>query len=115
MMEGLNIVHLGDLGHKLPDAQIEKLGNVDVLMIPVGGKFTIDGEEAMDIIKEIQPSYVIPMHYKTVSTPTDLDVLATLDNFLEKNKFPLAGEPVHRAKVDLGSLPDDTQILVMNV
>lgn len=115
MMDGLNIVHLGDLGHKLPDAQIEKLGNVDVLMIPIGGKFTIDAEEAMEIIKEIQPSYVIPMHFKTTTTPADLDVLATLETFLEKNKFPLAGEPVHKAKVDQGSLPDDTQILLMNV
>ena len=115
MMEGLNIVNLGDLGHSLPDAQIEKLGNVDVLMIPVGGHYTIDGDDAMDLIKEIQPSYVIPMHFKTATSPAGLDVLSTLEKFLEKNKFPLAGEPVHKVKIDQGSLPDDTQILVMNV
>lgn len=115
MMEGLNIVHLGDLGQKLPESQVEKLGNVDVLMIPVGGHFTIDAEEAMDLIKEIQPSYVIPMHYKTATSGEALSELDTLDKFLEKNKFPLTGEVVHRVKVDQASLPDDTQILVMNV
>lgn len=115
IMDGLNIVHLGDLGHTLTESQIEKLGTVDVLMIPVGGQFTLDASEAMEIIKEIQPSYVIPMHYKTATSKEGLDVLATLDAFLEKNKFPFAGEPVHKIKVDQSSLPDDTQILVMNV
>lgn len=115
IMEGLNIVHLGDLGHNLPDSQIEKLGSVDVLMIPVGGKTTIDAEEAMDLIKEIQPSYAIPMHFKTAASKDGLEALSTLEIFMEKNKFPLAGEPVHKVKVDQSSLPDDTQILVMNV
>jgi len=60
----LTICHLGDLGQKLTDAQIERLGDIDVLMIPVGGVYTINAEEAMELINEISPSLVIPMHYK---------------------------------------------------
>ena len=110
--DGIHLVHLGDLGNKLSEAQIEKFGSVDVLMIPVGGTFTIDADEALDLIKEIQPSYTIPMHYKT--DVTKIDELTKLEVFLEKNKYPLAGESVHKIKIDESSLPDDTQILLMN-
>lgn len=102
VMDGLHIVHLGSLGVKLTDAQIEKLGSVDVMMIPIGEKNTFGVDEAIDLIKEVQPSYVIPM------------LLTGLDEFLEKNKYPLVGETVHKIKIDEGSLPDDTQILLMN-
>lgn len=112
VMDEVQLVHLGDLGTKLSDSQVEKLGSVDVLMVPVGGAFTIDADEAMDVIKEIQPSFVIPMHYKTETGK--IDGLAKLETFLEKSKYPVAGESVHKAKIDEGSLPDDTQILLMN-
>lgn len=112
VMDGLHLVHLGDLGTKLTDSQVEKLGSVDVLMIPVGGKFTIDAEEAMDLLKEVQPSYAIPMHYKTAEIK--IEGLAGLEIFLEKNKYPMAGESVHKMKLEENSLPDDTQILLMN-
>lgn len=112
VMDGLHLVHLGDLGDKLSDSQIEKLGPVDVLLIPVGGNYTIDAEEAMDIIKDVQPSFVIPMHYKTEASK--IEDIAKLEVFLEKNKYPLAGESVHKIKVEESSLPDDTQILLMN-
>ncbi len=112
VVDGLHIVHLGDLGVKLTEPQIDKLGSVDILMIPVGGTFTINAEEALDLIKEIQPSYVIPMHYKTAESK--IEEIAKLDVFLEKNTYALVGESVHKMKVDENSLPDDTQILLMN-
>jgi len=62
--EGLRIVHLGDLGHALSDELIEEIGDVDVLMIPVGGFFTIGPKEATEIVSKIEPFFVIPMHYK---------------------------------------------------
>lgn len=61
--EGLRIAHLGDLGHMLNESQIESLGEIDVLMIPVGGKYTITAKEASDLVSEIEPYFVIPMHY----------------------------------------------------
>jgi len=72
--EDLKVCHLGDLGQKeLSDNQLEKIGEVDVLMIPVGGNFTIDGSEAVKIINQIEPRVVIPMHYKIPGVSAKLD------------------------------------------
>jgi L-ascorbate metabolism protein UlaG (beta-lactamase superfamily) len=64
-LDGLRIVHLGDLGHKLSDDQIKQIGAVDALMIPVGGFFTVDGKGAAEVVGQLKPKIVIPMHYKT--------------------------------------------------
>lgn len=61
--EGLSVLHAGDLGHKLDDAALEAVGSVDILMIPVGGHYTIDAATAAQVVKQIDPSIVIPMHY----------------------------------------------------
>lgn len=64
-LEGLKILHLGDFGEeKIRDETLDKIGDVDVVMIPVGGKYTIDGSTAAKIVKQIEPQFVIPMHYK---------------------------------------------------
>lgn len=63
--EGLSLVHLGDQGDQLTREQITALGRVDILMIPVGGFYTIDAEGAKAIVDQLQPRVVIPMHYKT--------------------------------------------------
>lgn len=112
IMDGLNVVHLGDLGHELTSSQKEKLGSVDVLMIPVGGFFTIDSELALKIVKDISPSFVVPMHFKT--DDCKIEELAPLSVFMEKNKLPIFGESVHKYKLDQGGLPEDSQILLMN-
>lgn len=113
-MDGVNILHLGDLGHSLSDGQIEKLGSVDVLMAGIGGQTSLEIDEVMSLIKEIQPSYVVPMHYKVAGVFEDFSNKHSLEDFLDKNKFLVAGEPVHKIKIDSGSLPDDTQVLIMN-
>jgi L-ascorbate metabolism protein UlaG (beta-lactamase superfamily) len=65
-VDGLRIAHLGDLGHKLNEKQLEKLGKVDILLIPVGGTYTLNGLDAREVIDQINPRrYVIPMHYGT--------------------------------------------------
>ncbi len=72
-LDDLVVCHLGDLGHTLDEKTIEKLGVVDVLLCPVGGKFTIDPKTAVEVIQAIEPSYVIPMHYKTEKIKLDID------------------------------------------
>lgn len=62
--EGLNICHMGDLGHVLNAKEILELGEIDVLMIPVGGYYTIDANEASQVVKQINPKIVLPMHFK---------------------------------------------------
>jgi len=63
--EELRLAHLGDLGCLLSPEQLEALGRVDILMIPVGGFYTIDAAQAMEVIRQVDPRIVIPMHYRT--------------------------------------------------
>jgi L-ascorbate metabolism protein UlaG (beta-lactamase superfamily) len=66
-VDGLRIVHLGDLGHMLSKQQLKKLGTVDVLMVPVGGVYTLNGIEGYKVCEEVKPRrYILPMHYGTV-------------------------------------------------
>ncbi len=64
-IDGVKIVHLGDLGHILTQEEIKAIGEVDILLIPVGGTFTIDAQEANEVVKQLKPKITIPMHYKT--------------------------------------------------
>jgi len=80
--EDMKICHLGDLGQKeLSDKQLEKIGEVNILMIPVGGDFTINGSEAVRIINQIEPNVVIPMHYKIPGLNVKLN---PVEKFLEE-------------------------------
>jgi L-ascorbate metabolism protein UlaG (beta-lactamase superfamily) len=80
-VDGLRIVHLGDLGHTLTTRQLKKLGKVDILMIPVGGVYTLNGIDAQKVVKQINPTRaVIPMHYGTVV----YDDLLPLKYFLDE-------------------------------
>ncbi|HEX2952016.1 MAG TPA: MBL fold metallo-hydrolase [Armatimonadota bacterium] len=72
---GVTFCHLGDLGHELTPTQVELIGRPDVLMLPVGGYFTIDGDEARQVVKQLKPHLVIPMHYKVPGmTEQDLPI-----------------------------------------
>lgn len=82
-IDGMKIAHLGDLGHKLNDDQVKAVGNVDAVMIPVGGFYTIDGKNAAQVVAQLNPKVVIPMHYKTPALSASLaDVLSTADDFI---------------------------------
>lgn len=65
LIDGVSVVHLGDLGHELSDRQIEDINGVDILLIPVGGKYTINPSVAAKVVASLDPAIVIPMHYKT--------------------------------------------------
>lgn len=71
--EDIRICHLGDLGCELTEKQVEAMGEVDVLMIPIGGKYTINHKEAIDIIKMIEPNMIIPIHFKIKNSTVDID------------------------------------------
>ena len=77
---GIRVAHLGDLGHDLDDDQIEELGPLDVVLIPVGGTYTLDCQQASDLVDRLQVKTVIPMHYRRGSV--GFDVLQTLQEFL---------------------------------
>ena len=64
-MDGFSLLHLGDLGHDLSTETLERLSDIDVLMVPVGGNYTIDAKTALKVISSIEPYIIIPMHYQT--------------------------------------------------
>ncbi len=100
---GINFVHLGDLGTTLNKSQIEALGVVDVLFIPVGGHYTIDYKDAIEIVNSINPNIIVPMHYKT--DKTDSLPLERIDKFLEEYE----GIKEEVVSLDLNSSDFDTE------
>ena len=110
--EDLKFCHLGDLGQKqLTDEQLEKINAVDVLMIPVGGEFTISSSEAQKIISQIEPKIVIPMHY---ALPKLKENLEGVDKFLKAmGKDAIA--PADKLTVKLSTLPKEgaTEIVIL--
>jgi L-ascorbate metabolism protein UlaG (beta-lactamase superfamily) len=71
--EELRICHLGDLGHVLSEKQVETLGEIDILMVPIGGKYTLDAKKAEEVIGQIEPGIIIPMHYKLKDLKVDIE------------------------------------------
>lgn len=71
--EDLKICHLGDLGCELTGKQLDEIDGVDVLLVPVGGKYTLDGKKAAELVKKIEPAIIIPMHYKLATSTSDIE------------------------------------------
>jgi len=110
--EGMRICHLGDLGQKqLTDEQLDKIGTVDILMIPVGGTYTISSAEAPKVIGQIDPKIVIPMHYSLPKLKVDLEDVNKFLKAMGKN----SSEGVDKLIVKLSTLPKDgqTEIVVL--
>ncbi|MBM4462099.1 MAG: MBL fold metallo-hydrolase [Chloroflexi bacterium] len=82
-LDGIKVCHLGDLGHQLGAAQIAEIGAVDVLLVPVGGFFTIDARGAATVCDSLNPKVIIPMHYKTAKCAYPI---AGVDAFLKGRK-----------------------------
>lgn len=106
--EGLKIAHFGDLGHIPTDEQYAQLKDIDVAMVPVGGHFTIDADEAAEIVKNINPRVTIPMHYRTEKA--GYDVIGTVDGFLKH----FGSENVQFCKEYVDS-PDKNGIYVLDM
>ncbi|MCK4453147.1 MBL fold metallo-hydrolase [candidate division WOR-3 bacterium] len=108
IIDRMNIVHLGDLGHDLSHEEIEGIGNVDVLFIPVGGYFTIDAKVAESVINALKPKIVIPMHFKTDKCGFPI---APIDDFVQGKEV----EKIDRElEVTKESLPEKTTVYVLS-
>jgi L-ascorbate metabolism protein UlaG (beta-lactamase superfamily) len=108
-IDGVNVCHLGDLGHVLSDEDVEEIGNVDVLLLPVGGVSTINAAMAAEVIRKLGPKFVIPMHYKTEKTDRDLE---PVDNFLKEMGLAQV-EPRTKLNVSRSNLPLTTEVVVL--
>ncbi len=112
-MDGVRLAHLGDLGHTLSVSDIEQLGEVDILFIPVGGVFTIDAKQAVEVINEIEPTIVIPMHYgRPELNQETFGTLAPLAHFLkEMGKEGVSPQP--KLSITKDKLPEELQVVVL--
>ncbi len=110
MIEGLNIVHLGDLGQSaLTQEQIGEIGTCDILMIPVGGVYTIDGKTAAEIVAQLEPRIIIPMHYKLEGLKYELE---PVDNFLKAMGVE-APDAIMKLTITKDKLTDEPKVVVM--
>jgi L-ascorbate metabolism protein UlaG (beta-lactamase superfamily) len=108
-VDGIKVCHLGDLGHGLSQKEITEIGPVDILLIPVGGYFTIDSKEATQVGELIKPKVLIPMHYKTEKCGFPI---APVDDFL-KGKANIKRPKTSEVAFDQASLPSKTEIVVL--
>jgi len=104
-MDGLRVCHLGDLGHTLDDRTAGGIGQVDVLLVPVGGFYTIDAREATEVARQLGAKVIIPMHYKTAKLGFDI---AGVDGFLSgrENVKRIGGSEVEITKDNLPAEPE---------
>jgi L-ascorbate metabolism protein UlaG (beta-lactamase superfamily) len=105
----LTICHLGDLSKVLSQAQVESMPDIDVLMVPVGGGGALDADKAAEVISQLEPRIVIPMHYQTEYCSLKLD---SLTKFL-KEMGVAEHAPEDTLKVTKASLPEETQVVVL--
>lgn len=110
-VDGLRVGHLGDLGHKLSQGQLEELGSIDVLLLPIGGKYTIDAKQAAEVLRQVDPWVVIPMHYAQEGMDT-ADLTGIADFLKEIGKGEI--EPVAKYVMTADRLPTELQVVVMS-
>lgn len=109
-VDDVNFVHLGDLGQKkLTQEQVEELSTCDVLFIPVGSVYTISGKEAPDIIAQIEPKIIIPIHYKIPSLKFELDEVGVFLSTMGKENL----EPVPKFSISRERLPEEPEVVLL--
>ena len=109
-IDEINICHLGDLGHPLTPKQVADIGKVDILLVPVGGFYTIDSKQAYEIVQQLQPSFIVPMHYKLderMHYP-----IASVDEFLSYYSDIKKQEVLTVTKT---SLPKEAQVVLFTL
>jgi L-ascorbate metabolism protein UlaG (beta-lactamase superfamily) len=108
-VDGIRICHLGDLGHILSEKELSEIGSVDLLLIPVGGYFTIDPKEATRVAEQIQPKVLIPMHFKTEKCGFPI---VSVEDFL-KGKWKTRRPKAIEVAFEKSTLPQQMEIVVL--
>ena len=109
-IDGIKVCHVGDLGHLLSKSQLEEVGHVDVLLIPVGGIFTLDAEGAAAAVEQFSPKIIMPMHFRTPAVSMPID---PVDVFLEKMGYgeQLDSDTIEITAEDIGN---ERRIIVLD-
>jgi len=112
-IDDLLVCHLGDLGHVLTNEQQEEISDVDVLLIPVGGSQTINAVQACEVVSQVEPRIVIPMHYATSATQGKVEGLDPVEKFCREMGAEVV-EPQPKLAVTRGNLPSEPQVVTLN-
>jgi L-ascorbate metabolism protein UlaG (beta-lactamase superfamily) len=107
-MDDLVICHLGDLGHTLQEEQLEVVADADVLLVPIGGQHTINAAQAAEVISQVEPRIIIPMHY----LPSSEDAPRPLDKFCREMGVEAANSQP-RLTIAHTTLPAETQVVIL--
>ncbi|HBG82005.1 TPA: hypothetical protein DDW69_04185 [candidate division CPR2 bacterium] len=107
-IDDMTVAHLGDLGESLSSTQLEKLNGVDVLLVPVGGTYTLDDEEAVGVVNQIEPKIIIPMHYG----PNHPELLP-VDNFVKE--IGMEPEKTAKLKIVKKDLPEEPKLVILEI
>ncbi len=108
-LEGIRFCHVGDLGHTLSSEQIKQIGAIDVLMVPVGGTYTVDAKEATQLVDQLKPKLVIPMHYNIAGLNLPI---SSVEDFL-KGKTNVKRIESSEFTISKQTLPEKTEIAVL--
>ena len=112
-LDGVEVVHMGDIGEEITPKLGEAIGSVNVLLIPVGGNYTIDAEQAKEYVDFLMPDIVIPMHFKTPSCELDIDkVKAFLQLFDDEQIVYVDGDAIELARDDFDG--ETTKVIVFD-
>ena len=111
-MDDVHICHLGDLGSKLDDHAQEALNGADVLLVPVGGGNALNAEQAAEVITQLEPRLIIPMHYATPAYKPNGAALDPVEKFLREMGVE-AAEPLPKLVITPASLPAEPQVVVL--
>ena len=109
-VDEISVCHLGDLGHVLTAEQVEEIDDVDVLLLPVGGTSTIDAPMAAEVVRQLEPKVVIPMHYKTQALSRGLE---PVDRFLKEMGVKEVN-PQPKLSLSRSNLPVSTQVFLLD-
>jgi len=100
-LEGVKLLHVGDLGHILSKDVVKEIGDVDILFIPVGGVYTVDAREAFENVKLLQPKIVIPMHYRFDGLTLGIAPVEDFLKYFTKEQIIYVGNSIEFTKEDL--------------
>jgi L-ascorbate metabolism protein UlaG (beta-lactamase superfamily) len=109
-VDEVSICHLGDLGQTLTAQQVEEIGNVDVLLLPVGGVSTINATTAAEVVRQLEPKIVVPMHYKTPALSWELEPVERF--FKEMGAVP--ADPKPKLTFTRSTLPATSQVFLLS-
>jgi L-ascorbate metabolism protein UlaG (beta-lactamase superfamily) len=112
-LDDVHFCHLGDLGDVLDERAQEALNGADVLLVPVGGGNALDAEQAVEVIAQIEPRLIVPMHYRTPAYKPNGAELDPVEKFCHEMGVEVA-EPLPKVAITRATLPTEPQVLLLN-